>query len=473
MWRGCTHWISEVPVRGPSNMMKSHVEMCVNCENKDKKKAVSWCTYIECRYFVCKTCKTKFHEKMGHEVLPIKTIQQLSPSLAELSKYCEEHTDKTITLVCRDHDKMICDVCQSDLHQDCKLISPEKAASCFKGGTAMCSLERRMEDQTQVSKKILSKTVEELRTLNETKIELKQRVSQIKQKSVDRLNKLEEDMHTEIDNMYEQCNETLSKNKDSLISSASLLLKWKTDLESLKQNTSEFHLYQSVKFLEKRTNEEESEIRKNKIATVPTIRYRRSELESNMENLLADLGTVTLENVLVQNPELHCDQEGDDVGIGGGCFISGDRLLIGHYGDTKLSICNLDGSNCRTLNLDYKPGCIIPYDNDHALVSAGHEDCDSDKVFVVTSDGIERELYSSSDLKGIGGVAVDDSGDVFIAGYSSNNIHKLYNNKQKRGIIMTVDDVINRPTGLSFNTETKELLVVNDFHQSINIYKQQ
>ena len=506
---------------------------------------------------------------MEHAVLPIKTIKQLSLPFVELSKYCEEHTDKTVTLVCRDHDKVICDECQSNEHQDCKLISTEKAASGVKVGTAMTSLERRMEDQTQVTKQILSKTIEELRILKETTFELKQRVSQIKQKSVDRLNKLEEDMHTKIDCMYKICYETLTSNKESLMSSASLLLKGKNDLDLLKQNTSAFHLYQSVKFLENSTNKEESEIRKIQIATVPTIRYCPSELESNMERLLENLGTVTLENVLFQNPELQCDQEGqshvrdqrkllmtnsfqrtklgDDVGIGGGCFISGDRLLIGHYGDTKLSICNLDGSNCKTLKLDYKPGCIIPYDNDHALVSAGQEgiqiiditsfkpdrkievtgdctgiaiakehiwiknesntlsiidingkilntikttfdpcdicatkegdvcctDCDSDKVFVVTSDGKERELYSSSDLKGIGGVAVDDSGDVFIAGYSSNNIHKLNYYKQKQGLIMAVDDVINRPTGLSFNNETKELLVVNDQHQSINIYKQQ
>ncbi|XP_071155302.1 uncharacterized protein [Mytilus edulis] len=551
-----------------SRSRKPDVKMCGNCQHKGTKVQY-WCTHIECRHFVCKTCKDNSHERIRHKVLPINTTQQLSPLFLQLSELCEEHPDKKVTLVCRDHDKLICDVCESGEHQDCKLISTEKAASGVKDGTAMSSLERRMEDQTQVSKQMLNKTEEELTTLKETRIELKKRVSQIKQKSVDRLNELEEDMNTKIDCMYKICNETLTTNRESLLSSASLLLKGKIDLDFLKQNTSEFHLYQSVKFLEKSTNKEESEIRKIQIATVPTIKYCPSALASNMENLLADLGTLTLENVLVQNPELQCDQEGqshvrdqrkllmtnsfqrtklgDNVGIGGGCFISGDRLLIGHYGDTKLSICNLDGSNCKTLNLDYKPGCIIPYDNDHALVSAGQEgiqiidltsfkpdrkievtgdctgiaiakehiwiknesntlriidingkilntikttfdpcdicatkegdvcctDCDSDKVFVVTSDGKERELYSSSDLKSIGGVAVDDSGDVFIAGYSSNNIHKLNHYQQKQGIIMAVDDLINRPTGLSYNNETKELLVVNDQHQYINIYKQQ
>ncbi|CAC5423257.1 unnamed protein product [Mytilus coruscus] len=96
-----------------------------------------------------------------------------------------------------------------------------------------------------------------------------------------------------------------------------------------------------------------------------------------------------------------------------------------------------------------------------------------EKVYVVIADGKEREINKSLDLKGIEGIAVDDRGDVYVAEKTSNNIHKLFINNQKPGIVMTVDDGVYRPINLSFNKETKELLVLNNDRVSINIYRPQ
>lgn len=84
-------------------------------------------------------------------------------------------------------------------------------------------------------------------------------------------------------------------------------------------------------------------------------------------------------------------------------------------------------------------------------------DRDNDRFFVVTSYGKEREIYRSPDLREPNGVAVDDRGDVYVAGYASNNILKIYKNGQKYDIVLTADDGINGPSGLSVNYETREL----------------
>ncbi|XP_071150351.1 uncharacterized protein [Mytilus edulis] len=96
-----------------------------------------------------------------------------------------------------------------------------------------------------------------------------------------------------------------------------------------------------------------------------------------------------------------------------------------------------------------------------------------DKLSVVTSDGKVREIYNSPDLKGPTGVAVDDRGDVYVAGWSSINIHRIANDGQKHDIVMTAEDGISLPTALSYNDETKELLVINDNFKSVKIYKTQ
>lgn len=100
-------------------------------------------------------------------------------------------------------------------------------------------------------------------------------------------------------------------------------------------------------------------------------------------------------------------------------------------------------------------------------------DRDNDMIFVVTLDGKEREIYSSPDLTEPNGVPVECRSDVYVAGYASNNILKIYKNGQKYDIVLTADDGINGPSGLFFNYETRELLVINNYFDSVNIYKVQ
>lgn len=531
-----------------------------------------------------------------HTVLSMATIRQVSSSFFKMSNNCSQHPSESLVLFCGQHDKMICDSCQLESHQNCKSIkSSIKAANGVKGGTAMSGLETRMNNLIQVSEKMIIQILEKQKTLNESQVKFKNRVSDMKQKLVDRLTNLEADIHKDIDSKYEQCNETLTTKTKSLCTSASSMTTRKRDLKYLKQNTSEIHLFQSVKFIEKETNETDSEIRKLQKETFPTLKFLPSVLESKMDKMLPDLGTINIEEVSVPIPELSIDQEAqylvrcksdsekeenvlvpttkpnsDQAGqfavrdkrklmltnsfltrkldygleISGGCFIPNDMILLSHNKDEKLFVCKLDGSNSKAITLDYKPKCITLYDNNRALVSGGKgiqiidltslrpgkkipcngicsgiasakdyiwiknqrktlikvdingtiqstikttydplDICankegdvyytDGEKVRVITSDGKERELNKSPDLKGIEGIAVDDRGDVYAAEKTSNNIHILFNNNQKPGVVMTVDDGVYRPISLSFNNETKELFVLNNDCVSINIYRPQ
>ncbi|XP_063420295.1 uncharacterized protein LOC134705506 [Mytilus trossulus] len=279
---------------------------------------------------------------------------------------------------------------------------------------------------------------------------------------------------------------------------------------------------------------------------------------ADMQKLIAYMGTITVDTVSVPTfvpPQgrklslIHSFQTsklGDGVKIKRGCFIPGDRLLLGEYDDGKLYVCKLDGSQTKLINLDYKPERMSLYDNNRALVSVHNEgiqiidltackpgrkikvegicygitsvndtiwtnnkaktltlvdingkvlntihttcnpwdicankegdiyctDIDSNKVYVVTSDGTEREIYSSPHLIDPFGVAVDDLGDVYVAGSESDTIHRISSDGRKSGIVLTANDGVIDPTGLSYNNETKELFVINNCSY-INIYKAQ
>ncbi|XP_071155300.1 uncharacterized protein [Mytilus edulis] len=544
-------------------------KFCTGCQRGEEDvNAVAWCS--DCSELVCKVC-ARVHEKMSppHKLVPMKEIPQLSSSLLNLSKNCKNHPDEKIVLYCCQHDKVICGSCVTVSHQNCKpIISIEKAARGVKEGTAISDLERRLDNLSQVTENILSHSVATLEELTKSRNSIKKRVSEIKQTFVSYLEKLEADIHKDIDNKYKHCKETMSCNNDNIQSSADSLSIWKNDLKSLKQHVSEIHLFQIVKFLDANTNQKELEIRKIQKATVPILAYHPPESVSNLKKLIPDIGMIMVDNIPVTIHSLDIDQQGqffvtdktkfllknsfqtsqlgNRVSIGRGCFIPGDRLLLTHYKQNKLFVCKRDASNPKAINLDSEPHRISLYDNDRALVSikekgiqiidltslkpsgiikmgrcckgitsvkdkiwvrndfsavsimdingkvldtinttflpwdiCANKDGDvycttskDDKVYVVTSDGREREIYSSSDLKNPHGVAVDNNGDVFVAGMESNNIHRISHDGQSNDIILTEHDGIYKPTGLSYNCDTRELLVINNDYKTVNIYKE-
>ncbi|XP_063411317.1 uncharacterized protein LOC134694245 [Mytilus trossulus] len=489
-------------------------------------------------------------------------------SLLTLSKNCDNHPDQKIALYCCQHDKVVCVSCVPVSHQHCKsIISIEKAARGVKDSTAISDLERRISNLCQVTENRRSQSEKTLVDLEINRTKIKTMVSEIKRKAIAHLDTLEAEIHGDIDSKYKKCTESVSRNRNSIQSNADSLSIWKSDLKSLKQHTSEIHLFQVVKFLDAKIYQKELEIREIETATVPILKYHPSEFESNIQTIVPDLGTIKVENVQVSKPVLDIDKQchfpvreerklslthsfpttklGNGVSIYRGCFIPDDRLLLCNYIGKHLVVCKLDGSISSMIDLDHIPRNISLYDKTHAVVSVGdagitiidltslkpdrrikvegrctgitsvkdkiwvrnktntlslvdingkvHKvlqttfdpcdictnqdgdvyctDLDSDKVFLVSSDGKEREIYNSPDMKSARGVAVDDRGDVFVTGYQSDNVHRLYNDGQKHDIVLTVDDDIDGPSGLSYNNETKELLVVNDLGRSIKIYK--
>ncbi|XP_063411376.1 uncharacterized protein LOC134694300 [Mytilus trossulus] len=505
-----------------------------------------------------------------HKVVIMQEVQQLSTSLLKLSKNCKNHPDQKIILYCCQHDKLICDSCLPISHQHCKsIISIEKAARGVKDGTAFSDLERRISDLCQVTENRLSECEKTLVDLEKNRTKIKERVSEIKQKFIAYFDTLEAEIHKDIDYKYKTCTEMVCRNTNSIQSSSDSLSTWKSDLKSLKQHTSEIHLFHVVKCLDAKTYQKELEIREIQNATLPILKYHSPESESDISKLVPDLGTITVENIQIQMPLLDIDQQGqflvrderklslkhsfptmhlgNEVSIDSGYFIPDEKLLLCHYYSKQLIVCKLDGSNSSMINLDYTPQNISLYDKNHAVVSLGgagiqiidltslkpgrkikikghcrritcvkdkiwvnsqpytltivdidgkvlntiqttfnpkeicaNQDGDvscidtkGNKVYVVTSDGKEREIYSSPELKSSSGVSVDYRGDVFVSGGLSNNIHRIFNDGQKHDIVVTADDGIIMPTGLSYNNETKELLVVNDFYEYINIYKTQ
>ncbi|VDH90299.1 Hypothetical predicted protein [Mytilus galloprovincialis] len=134
-----------------------------------------------------------------------------------------------------------------------------------------------------------------------------------------------------------------------------------------------------------------------------------------------------------------------------------------------LTIVDINGKVLKVLHTKFNPYEICANQDGDVYCT----DLYSKKVFLVSLDGKEREIYNSYALKDATSVAVDDRGDLYVTGLSSNNIHRISNDGQKHDIVLSAEDGINLPSSLSYNNETRELLVLNDHRKSIIIYKTQ
>ena len=79
--------------------------------------------------------------------------------------------------------------------------------------------------------------------------------------------------------------------------------------------------------------------------------------------------------------------------------------------------------------------------------------------------------YKHEQLRGIAGIATDTEGNIYVAGFNSNNVHQLSPSGQLNKIILTeAHDIIN-PLGISFKKDADILIVLNDSGSRVSMYE--
>lgn len=346
---------------------------------------------------------------------------------------------------------------------------------------------------------------------------------------------------------------------------------WKQDLKSLKENTSEIHLFKVIKFLDKEVHTQASEVAKF-TTNKQVVTFEPSETLLSYKTVFPSLGTLTIKpvsNPTTLNPEKIRQSQvpvrgpretlsilrafkanilAEHVKLSSGCFISADKLLLKPQFEFVLHICNLYGSDSKAITSDFYPECLSKFDNNQALVSSGenyihainildmkpgrritiggtyckglssingkiwlktddktlvsidtdgneldkitttidpryicvHQSGDifftseSNKIFVIWSDRKTRLFYrppfKHPALVNPSGLTVAGD-DVYVAGMDSNNIYKISIDGQNHTIVLIESDGIKEPSGLSYNSEIKELMVLNNHGLSIDFFK--
>jgi hypothetical protein len=129
-----------------------------------------------------------------------------------------------------------------------------------------------------------------------------------------------------------------------------------------------------------------------------------------------------------------------------------DKIYIG--GIDKVLILNTDGSRVREITTDGGSNYNLLYNerNDQLLLRQ------MDRLCCINLDGHVIYRYN---ISGVGGLAVDQQGHVYINGYDSNDIHRLSPDGTFRDIVLSKHDGVDKPWSITFNNDFTKLFIIN------------
>ena len=137
-----------------------------------------------------------------------------------------------------------------------------------------------------------------------------------------------------------------------------------------------------------------------------------------------------------------------------------DKIYIG--GNNKVIILNTEGSRIREIATHggYNNNLLYNERNDQLLLRQEEGLC------CINLDG--HVIYRYNISGGLGGLAVDQQGHVYISG--ADDIHRLSPDGTFRDIVLSKHDGVYLPRGITFNNDFTKLFIINRGGESVLVY---
>jgi len=152
-----------------------------------------------------------------------------------------------------------------------------------------------------------------------------------------------------------------------------------------------------------------------------------------------------------------------------GISITSNNIVVG--GDDEIYIMDINGRYQSTIPV---PGNCVRYisletrEEETKIVFTSQ----NNKVQCISIDGTEIFSFTSTGLISPAGLAIDDLGNLFVAGFRSCNIHqlKLGGNDIENTIILKKEDGVKKSKALCFSKDRSQLYIAINGGKSILIY---
>ena len=138
------------------------------------------------------------------------------------------------------------------------------------------------------------------------------------------------------------------------------------------------------------------------------------------------------------------------------------KFYIG--GDKKIIVQDSNNKHLRDVPVDNTVGymCIAAHDNTMCFTELG-----GSVLYCITLDGKSKFQYSHEKLRSTHGVTVDCSGNIYVCGYSSGNVHQLNREGELQKIMF--DNLHSNPHCISINKDNDKAVI--GCHLRVSLYK--
>ncbi|CAC5396475.1 TRIM56 [Mytilus coruscus] len=229
-------WASKLPINHfvtsmlDKRAIQRSEKMCNSCQVKNKtKEAISWCT--TCEEAFCGQCE-EYHKSFKitskHTVIAVQEIQldrsgfQLSEALS-----CEEHIEKIVEVFCVDHSQPCCTLCATLTHRKCdNVISIQKAASDIKQSNQTTELVGKLKEKGKGINEIVQNRKQTLENIQTEYENILQEISKLKERTVEHLNKIEDQIKFEMSSSKKQVDLKLTDEIDKFSNYKSMVNNW-------------------------------------------------------------------------------------------------------------------------------------------------------------------------------------------------------------------------------------------------------
>ncbi|VDI50838.1 Hypothetical predicted protein [Mytilus galloprovincialis] len=143
-------------------------------------------------------------------------------------------------------------------------------------------------------------------------------------------------------------------------------------------------------------------------------------------------------------------------------ITSRDRLLSYSENGKFINECKLGGDAW---------GVSFHSMSGNVVVALQENEPISDVVHCIIYDGNQTFTFNSSALEMPNGIATDRSGNVYVVGRDSNNIHRLSTNGKKSEVVLGPADGIKDPCAICFSRDYRKLFLSNEDGASVYVYE--
>ncbi|CAC5361338.1 unnamed protein product [Mytilus coruscus] len=299
------------------------------------------------------------------------------------------HIDQRTILYCTQHDKIICELCLSDTHKNCKsIISIDRAAKGVKHGTALADLKSRIKYLSKMFHELMKYQTNNAVMFDRQRDDIIKQISTDTQQTNNHLDKKESETKAELNKQYKITKQKMDEGKRNTQKRHQSVQTWINELSSIESVSNEVNLFQTIKVLDKKIHKEETDICKQS-------KYYKIEFNpidtNNLPIVFQLMGTISVTEEQMHIVDLHHNLQvhvpkskdydiqrthsfltsvfGLDVEIEKGCFISEERLLLYGGKTPHIFVCDHDGTVVCTVKLEHKPKDVAIVDSKQAIIT--------------------------------------------------------------------------------------------------------